>query len=320
MFASSEAMTGIDLGAASVKLVRVRRGREIERLLNVGVAEITAASPAGWAEEAPRALRRLLDEQGLRPRDLGPVHAAVSGPSVHLRQVEMPSMSADELRAALRYESRKHLPLDTMGESAVDCHVLERPPGPAGSQAVLVVGAPEALVQSRVRALGSVGIEPELVDVAPLAALNALEWAEPGLVRSDRTLAVIDLGASAVVMTFARDNGVVYSRSLRPVTGGVDAMAAGIEPAFRETAAFYAQMNERREIDRVFLCGGGALTEGLSGRLAGMLGLPVAPLDASRRLIYSPARNMDRPAERLAVLSPRLAVAVGLLSRIDGHV
>ena len=320
MFANNEAVTGIDLGAASVKLVRVRRGRGLEKLLNVAVADISADTPAGWAEAAPRALRGLLDGQGLKTRDLGSVHASVSGPAVHLRQVEMPPLSEAELKASLRYECRKHLPLDTMGEAAIDCQVLARTTDARGSMSVLVVGAPEALVQSRVRALAAVGIEPELVDVAPLACINALSATDPDALDADRSLSIIDLGASATVLTFVRKNGVVYSRSLPPVNGPVANMAVALNQAFRETAAFYAQMNERRPVDQVFLCGGGSLTGGLAEALQKFLGVPVSPLDACRRLIYSPSRNQELPAEELAALSPRLAVAVGLLYRINGDV
>jgi len=43
---------------------------------------------------------------------------------VDARQVEMPSLSEAELRSSLRYEARQHLPLENLGEAALDCQVI----------------------------------------------------------------------------------------------------------------------------------------------------------------------------------------------------
>ena len=199
MFDSRESITGIDLGAAGVKLARARAGKGIRRLLNVGLADFPSEGAGSWAEKAGIALRGLLADQGLKPRDLGRVLVAVSGPSVHLRQVEMPVLSETELRSSLRYEARQHLPLENLGEAALDCQVIEGMAREEGSkQSVLMVGAPDSLVQSRIQVLNGAGIDPEVVDVAPLALLNALEGSDPEAMVPGRTVAIADLGQERV--------------------------------------------------------------------------------------------------------------------------
>jgi len=320
LFDSRESITGIDLGAAGVKLARARAGKGIRRLLNVGLADFPSEGAGSWAEKAGIALRGLLADQGLKPRDLGRVLVAVSGPSVHLRQVEMPVLSETELRSSLRYEARQHLPLENLGEAALDCQVIEGMAREEGSkQSVLMVGAPDSLVQSRIQVLNGAGIDPEVVDVAPLALLNALEGSDPEAMVPGRTVAIADLGHSASTLVFNRRGGAVYSRSVAAIDNG-NSGGKELAQAFRETAQFYAQMNERRTIDQLYLTGGGALIEDLSVALADRLKLPVAVLDATRRLAYSPGRGQKLEEAELSAQAPRLAVALGLLFWGDGGV
>jgi Tfp pilus assembly PilM family ATPase len=166
--------------------------------------------------------------------------------------------------------------------------------------------------------LNDVGVDPEVVDVAPLALLNALEGAEPEALGPERTVALLDLGHSATTLVFARKGGVVYSRPLTVV--GKAATADALASAFRETANFYAQMNERRPVDRMYLTGGGAADAARRSSLAEALGISVTVLDAARRLTYSPGRGQTPTTEQLAAEAPRLAVALGLIYWGDGGV
>lgn len=353
MLAPAGFMTGIDLGTRGVKLVRARAGGRAGKLLNAGIGEISATGPDEWPAAAARALATLLREQKLKPRDLGRVAAAVSGPAVHLRQVDLPPLGDAELRTSLKYEARKHLPLENPAEAALDCQILSRP---AGDQpmSVLLVGTAEALVQSRVEVLKKVGIDPEIVDAAPLALLNGLHGQPDGNGHPWDTAAVFDLGAASTTIVMARRGGVVYSRSL-PLSGDalLDAVARstaaadreaaenekrrGMEPgapgaatlrghaealagAFRETAQFYSLMNERRKVDRIFLAGGDALLPGIDRLLGDSLGVPVSKLDLTEALNYSPAETGHFSREHLHHVAPRLAVALGLLYWGDNNV
>lgn len=137
-------------------------------------------------------------------------------------------------------------------------------------------------------------------------------------------MAIADLGYSASSFVFSRRGGAVYSRSVAPINHGEKAARAGgaeeLAESFLETAKFFAQMNERRSVDQLYLAGGGALTEGLGAGLADLLGIPVAVLDATRRLAYSPGRGQQPTEAELTAQAPRLAVALGLLFWGDGGV
>lgn len=317
MFGAREIVTGIDLGSAAVKLVRIQKAASGHQLLNVGIAELTEGSDADWEARSTTALRELLAAQKLRSKELGMVVAGVGGPSVHLRQVEMPLLSEAELRSSLRYESRQHLPLENIAQAALDCQVIgDTIVEKEDRQSVLMVGAPEPLVQARVRVLRGAGLEPEVVDAVPLALLNALSAGEPEAVAAGSTIAIIDLGRSSTALVLSRRGGVVYCRQVPSVSGNGKAdpaqQAEALTRAFRETAQFYGQLNTRRPVDRIYLVGGGAREGDLTQRLGAATGIPAEVLDAAQHLAYSPGGNRGITPEQLTDAAPRLAVAIGL--------
>lgn len=340
MFATTGAVTGVDLGSRNVKLVRARRSKTGDKLLDACIEELPQTTPETWESEAAKALGRILKSQKLSRRELGRVAVAVSGASVHLRQVDLPALTDPELKASMKYEARKHLPLESGTENALDCQVIDRPAG-APRMSVLFAGAPDGLIKSRVKILERAGIEPEIVDVAPLALLNGL-YAQPGWKDGDpSTVALMDLGASSATIVMSRRGGVVYSRTVavpgpagaQPATGDspegafpgippetLEAYARALAAALRETAQFYASMNARRPVETIHLAGGNALLPGLDGKLSELLGLPVSPLDLTRSLHYSPPGSRHLSPEALHRTAPQLAVALGLLYWGNGDV
>ena len=314
MFDMRDTTTGIDLGTRGLKLVRGQGAKGSRRLLNAAAVELEGETE--WSAGSKAALAALLKAQHLKPRDLGRVIVAVSGKSVHLRQVEMPTLSEKEVRSSLRYEARQHLPLENLGEAALDCQVIG-PIGDGATQSVLMVGVPNELVKDRVRVLESVGIEPHIVDAAPLSLVNALEGSHPEALPTGRTVAILDIGGASSTFVFLRPGGVVYTRH---VSVTAESPVASLASAFRETANFFGQMNERRPVDQVYLAGGGALVTGAKDELARQLGLSVALLDATQGLTYAPPKGSGLTAEALSAQAPRFAVALGMLYWGDGRV
>ncbi len=312
MFSTTGTITGIDLGSRSVKLVRAKGGSQ-PKLLNAAVEELSGESEDAWKQEAGRALERLLKAQGLGARDLGLVHAAVTGASVQLKQVDLPPLNDEELRASLKYEARKHLSFGST-ETALDCQVMTREA--EGAASTLIVGAPDSLVAAHVAVLNSLGIEPEIVDAGPLALLNGA-FSLPGA--NDETIAIMDLGRTGTTLTMARRGGALYTRTV-PVSGPPDETVSPLSGAFRETSQYFAPMNERRKVDRVFLCGGHALAPEFEISLQDALGIPVSTLDLTQGLPYSPSGSGKTSEAEVRMRAPQLAVALGLLHWGPSHV
>jgi type IV pilus assembly protein PilM len=318
VFTRRAVVTGIDLGRRSVKLVRMEDGAR-PLMCQWGVEELPVDGDGSPGEQAA-ALGRLLDRLRLKPRMLGRVAALVGGRDVHLRQASLPLLSEADLRKALPYEARKHLPLDHLGSACLDFQVLDglrREPdeGEPGSQETLLAAAPLARRNEVLGILDGVGIEPEVLDVKPLPALNAVMEAHPAEAGATWTV-VLDLGGSSTTLAAALPDGTFYFRLLEFASDAItdsirsefdlDRRSAervkvalqrevlareepwmeqplkGLLRELEETFRFLALRHRTRSVSRLYLVGGGALLRGIRQRLSETLHVEVERPDLFR--------------------------------------
>lgn len=325
MLSRRGAVTGIDVGHQAIKLVRLENGgTEPLRLTHWGVEELPPDREATSRLQA-EALRRLLGRLRLRPRLLGRVAAAVGGRDVHLRQVALPRLEPEDLRKALPYEARKHLPLEGITHPTVDCQILNgiprRDAEDSETQDVLLVATSRETRNRLLETLADAGIDPEVLDAQPLPAVNAILDARPG--DDAGWVIVLDVGAGSTTLAAVLPDGSFYSRSLEFTGGGltrsleralgVEAPEAeilkrelgkdaeeggsvvrdhlrGLTSGVIETVRFLGVRKRESPVSRIFLCGGGTLLSGLRDQLSAALHVPVEYPDPFRELQVSGRR------------------------------
>lgn len=338
--------TGIDLGHHAVKLVRLENGGAGAPLLTHWGVEEIAATLEGSPEDRAQALSRLLKRLDLRPRQLGRVASSVGGRDVYLRQVSMPRMSEVDLRRALPYEAKKHLPLDG-NPLCFDLQLLngiEPPPVVDGAEPgvptreVLLVAAPRSRRDETLLALDRTGIHPEILDAEPLPVVNAILAAYPPPADAGWQV-VLDLGSRNSVLAAVLPDGCFYARPLdftgealtasigaemgidrgeaeilkRELADGGRGEDATILPAVeglvrevQETIRFLRVRRRTVAVSRIYLCGGGALLLGLREILTRAVEVEVLFPDPFRDLAAE-ARKRPGPAD-----APWLVGALGL--------
>jgi hypothetical protein len=96
-------ITGVDVGAGSIKVVQVRRGRR-PRLLSAAIVETPLEPGRGYGTAGD--LRFLLSD-----KNAGKRRVMTLLPSKHLtvRSFLLPTMPEKELREAVRWESKRHI-------------------------------------------------------------------------------------------------------------------------------------------------------------------------------------------------------------------
>ncbi|HET9325591.1 MAG TPA: pilus assembly protein PilM, partial [Candidatus Eisenbacteria bacterium] len=168
----SRPWVGLDLGTYSVKVVAAYgavggpRYRAIEALM-------PGADQAGPSEETlAHAVSGALEGLGLSPRSARGVSVSVSGPGVIVKQISLPLLDESEVGPALRFEARKHLPFDPQ-TMVIDFQILGRYPSERRVD-LLLAAVPREHLERHLKPLGLLGIEPEVVDAAPLALANAV--------------------------------------------------------------------------------------------------------------------------------------------------
>lgn len=308
--------TGIDLGSCAVKLLRGDGGASLQRLTHAGIETWAPGETGDQVAPAAAALERLVRRLGLSRRSLGRIAVAAVDDDVALREVVVPAMPEDDLRRSLPFEARRHLYYEGMESPILDAQVLgvagavEGEVGP--SMRALIVAAPQRNRDFAVAVLGAAGLEPEVVDLEPLATLNATAW-----LRGDRTsdphpLALLDFGRQRTRLSISHRDGGLLTRTVGPgvpaeedqdaVAGFSSMVASGIH----ETLLFY-RGRYRREITRVDLSGGGALRSEMVRRIAEGAGITMQLLDPLRSGLTAESIDAETRAQ-----GPRFTTAYGL--------
>ena len=166
----------LNIGAANVELAEYETSAKgALTLLNYGTARLAASLDGGDVETIlSSALQEIMQASGIRP---GPVAVSISGQLAFPRLATIPAAGGDEkFEQMVRYEVEQNIPFP-IDEMVCDRQVLGDTEN--GDKSVLIVAAKIDQVEAITSAVASVGFTPELVDIAPLALVNALYHARP---------------------------------------------------------------------------------------------------------------------------------------------
>lgn len=225
----SRAYLGVDLGSRTARLALVRRKPAHNELLAWAARDLPEGADP---DQAVRVLRDMVGSLG--GRKASRTYAVLSGPDVLLRRASLPRMPDRELREAVRWESKKHLPYP-VEQAVIDYQVLGevREEG-ATKLDLLIVAARAELVESRLAVLQRAGVEVHGLMAAPFALGNVVA----SQARDREGLAVVDLGSrSSRIAFFDPDGSVTLSRDI--AVGGddlTDALAGAFEDPHQSEA------------------------------------------------------------------------------------
>jgi type IV pilus assembly protein PilM len=126
----------------------------------------------------------------------------------------MPNVPTNSLLKAVRFEAAKYLP--SVQESAVEYAVLGKSGEPLQLD-VLLVAAPNEMVNSRVHAMELAGLDPVAVDIEAFALLGSLSAAGFDL---SEPMAVLNMGAAFTDFHILYDENIALTRSI-PMGGAM---------------------------------------------------------------------------------------------------
>ena len=213
----------LNIGASRAVLAEYAvRGKAGLTLTAYGSADLTGldweAEGAAEAVLVP-ALREAAKAAGIKP---GPLNLALNGQMVFPRFTKFPAVSADKLEELVRYEVEQEVPFP-IDEIVCDHQFLGQTA--EGDMAAMIVAAKLDQVTKVTDAVVAAGFNPIVVDVGPMAVLNALRRSYPGL--QGGTI-VLDIGAKTTSLILV-ENEKIYLRSI-PVAG--NAITKEIAQAF----------------------------------------------------------------------------------------
>jgi type IV pilus assembly protein PilM len=225
--ARSDRMIALDIGASKLVMAEFSATRAGELTFErFGVAPL-GLEPEGELDPSAyivAAMRDLIRELGLRP---APLLLSMSGQAVFPRYVKLPPVSRDKVYQIIQYEAEQNVPFP-IDEVVWDYQLI-------GDETqddinVMLVAVKTENVKRLTDCVTAVGLEPEIVDVAPMALYNCVRYNYPD---QDGCTMVLDIGARSSNLIFIEEDRV-FSRSI-PVAG--NAITQEIQKEFDVTFA-----------------------------------------------------------------------------------
>ena len=200
----------VDLGASKVALAEFRLGKGgVPTLVNYGISPIEGegGSESDRLAFIVTAMRDQMRALGIKP---GPMLLSVSGQVVFPRFVKLPPVGRDKLPQIIQYEAEQNVPFP-IDEVVWDYQLI----GDGDEELnVMLVAAKIENIKRLTDCAQAADLEPDIVDVGPMALLNAVHYTRQA---GSGCVMILDIGARSSNLIFM-EHERVFSRSI-PVAG-----------------------------------------------------------------------------------------------------
>ncbi len=228
---ASNRILALNVGASKLVLAEfaVRSGRA-PVLVNYGIGEL-GIEPDNETDATAYvvvALRDLLRNSGVKA---APLLMTLSGQAVFPRFVKLPPVSREKVQQMIQYEAEQNVPFP-IADLVWDYQLIGDASG--GEQNAMIVAVKSENVTEITDCVQAAGLEPEVVDVAPMALYNCVRYNYPDV---DGCTMVVDIGARSTNLVFM-EAGKFFSRCI-PVAGNAitQELAKSFQISFKEAEA-----------------------------------------------------------------------------------
>lgn len=341
----SKTTIGLDIGASSVKCVKLERRSGSFALLAM---EIRDLPPEAIVSDEIKDrdtiifnIQSVMDACDPRARD---VVVSVSGHGVITDKITIDRKTGPEAEQAILFEAEQRAPYD-IDDVSMDYHIISNDEV-NGKMDVLLVAARKDFLKSYLDLVADANLRPVIVDTDAFAVLNAYELNYD--IHPERITALVNIGYDNANVIFIKD-GLFHSTrdvaaggrmifdtiqkefrlnqelTMKAIKGEMEAsidqdmlkativssaeeLISGLEVAF----SYFRSLARVEKIDWVVLSGGGALMPYLPEFLQSKLNIPIEIANPLRNIEYDPDLFASVQPERIA---PLLAVPIGLAAR-----
>lgn len=344
----SNPLIGLDISSSAVKLVELSRHGNSYRVESYAAEPM----PTGAINEktvadalaAGEAVRAAVKRSGTKLKQ-GAV--AIGGAAVITKVVTMPAGLTDkELGEQIELQADQYIPFP-LEEVNFDYEVIGPSRGDDSLNDVLLAATRSDNVEHRQAVLDAAGLAAKVVDIEAYALENAcrlLTWQMPDL-GVERTIAIVDFGATTTTFSILHDLRVIYTRDQafggRQLTDeimrhyGLSFEEAGkakkhgglpdnydeelLKPFMEDMAQqvnrslqfFLSSTSDYETLDQVIICGGCAAIPGVDQLIAERVGIPTVVGNPFGELEVSPKAK----AQLAEIDAGTLMIACGLALR-----
>ncbi len=339
---------GLDIGANSVKLVKLDRTKTGYTISAIGMRELPpdaiVADEIRDREAVIFNVQSLIEQTDPRIKE---VVVSISGHAVITDKFTIDKKSGAEAEQAILFETEQRAPFD-VDDVSLDYHIVKTDDD-INKMDVLLVAARKEYLQTYLDLIKDCGLQPVIVDDDAMAIFNAYEYNYE--VDPNKTIALVNIGYDVTNITYiqgglyssTRDvscgtreiyNSIQKEFRLNPeltnkaikgemhdsidqdmlkatILSSTDELISGMELAF----SYFKSQVKADNIDWVVLSGGGSLIPYLPEFVQSKLNIPIEIANPLRNLDYDPELFQFLQPEKIA---PLLTVSVGLAMRKVG--
>jgi type IV pilus assembly protein PilM len=348
LFRKSKNLVGLDIGSSAVKLVELKDAKGGGyKLIKTGLSTLSPEAIVDGAimdaSLVVDTVNRVLSETGVRGNDFA---TSLSGHSVIIKKISLPTMSAEELAESIRWEAEQYVPFD-INDVNLDYVVLDA--GAGETMDVLLVAVKKDKIGDYTSIITQVGKTPALVDVDAFALQNAYEANYP--VEPGRVVALVNIGASVTNVNILSGTNTIFWRdisfggnqytdaiqkqlslsfdqaealkkgeqqkgtSLQEILPILRSVSDDLGQELQKTFDFFIATTSTEKIDQLFIAGGSSRVVNLDPELKERFGIPVEIMNPFRQIDIA---GSSVSQEWLTENAPSMAVAVGLAVRHIG--
>jgi type IV pilus assembly protein PilM len=339
-------LVGLDIGSRAIKLAEISESKKGERTLQrFGIIDIPPGlieeglikNPAGVAQS----IRELFTTSNVREQN---VAISIGGFSVIIKKIDLPVMEEKQLQETIHVEAEQYIPFD-IHDVNIDFQILGENRNNANQMSVLLVAAKKEIVNDYIDLIQSAGLNPCIIDIDAFALQNLFELAYGP---KEENLALIEIGSSKTSMNILKENRSVFMRDVSLgcgqiinqiaargecsfedaerilLSGGsgkitesdrmeiISAVVGGWCTEIRRAFEYFYLNHPDDQIEKIFLCGGGANIKEFRNLLASETSIEVETVDPFKNIEIGSGRF---DSKFLELKAPQAAICMGLAAR-----
>lgn len=341
---------GVDIGTTSIKVVEVKPGKNLPRVINYGILEsggylsrvnqvLQTSTLKLFEKEAAEFLRSIIKE--MKPASTEAI-ASLPVFSAFTTILDFPSMSPKELEGALIFQAKQYVPLP-LSEVALDWLKVGEFEDESGfkHQKILLISVPQEHIRKYQKIFKEAGLNLGALEIESLSVARIFKNDPTPTVVVDigsRSTNIVFLNAGELKMHTQTDfagasltQALAASLSINPARAeelkkekGISAsgpdyelstimlpfLDAIINEVKKAIYVYETQLKDSSKVERVVLSGGGANLVGIEKYFGREIELPVVKAAPFSRFEYDPSLE-----PLVSVLGPTMSVAMGLTLR-----
>lgn len=341
------ALLGLDISSTAVKLLELSQNGDKYKVEAYAVAPLPPHAVVEKNITDVEAVGEAINAAAKRARSRTKKAAvAVAGSAVITKIITMPeNLTDDDMASQIEIEADQYIPypLEEVNLDFVPLGPSEKKPE---SVDVLLAASRSENVDVRVAALELAGLTPHIVDVEAYALETSFSLLAPQLPEAgvEKTIAVIDIGATMTTLNILHDRRIIYTREqvfggkqlteeiqrryglsyeeagMAKRQGGLpDNYLPEVLQPFKEAMAqqvsrslqFFFSSSPYNTVDLVVLAGGCASIQGIDELIENKVGIATVIANP----FTSMALSSKIKAHQLAADAPAMMIACGLALR-----